>query len=360
MVSRRRALSALSAWAGAAVLGCGEAWRGSTTGPTCGGLAGRRIRWIVPNAPGGGYDAESRLIEPFLEQRLGAEIAIDNVPGAGGILGARAIAAAAPDGLTLGVVGVPGLLVAALSRAAGAPNPASDLTILGRISRSYHVWATGRNSGLETLDDALAAAEVRPLVFAINEVGSASFVSITATASVLDVNVEIVAGFGGTRAASLAAVRGDVDLVGFNFDTIVDLIDAGELRPLLQVSLSRIAPHQSLDGVAILGGEDGWALRRTRARGRDIDQTRRHTQALVDVMGAGRVAVGPARLDTGLSACLSRTLHETLTDARVLAASSRTLDAASARVAQDDVQRAAAEAPLLLPDLEAAMRRVRQ
>ena len=58
----------------------------------CAALPGRRLRWIVPNAPGGGYDTETRLLEPFLERRIAVDIVIDNQPGAGGMIGARAIA----------------------------------------------------------------------------------------------------------------------------------------------------------------------------------------------------------------------------------------------------------------------------
>jgi hypothetical protein len=359
VLSRRQALSTLGAWAFLVGSGCRPS--SSRTPPRGGcGLAGRRIRWIVPNAPGGGYDAESRLLEPILEQWLGAEIAVDNVAGAGGILGARAIAAAAPDGLTLGVVGVPGLLVAALSGTPGAPSPVSDFTVLGRVSRSYHVWAAGAAAGLPTLEAVMAAAEQRRLVFGINEVGSASFVSITGAASMLGVEVELVAGLGGTRGASLAAMRGDVDLVCFNFDTIVDLIESGDLRPLLQVSHGQIAPHPLLEGVGVLGGDDGLAMRRAREQGRDVDQAQRHVAALVDVIGAGRVVVGPPGLGAELAACLRGTVHAALTALGQQAATRRVIDPADAHAAEADIRRAAAEAVLLVPDLEAAIRRVRR
>ena len=55
----------------------------------CDALAGTTIRWIVPFSPGGGYDTSSRILEPFLETRLGAEIVVSNVTGAGGIIGAK-------------------------------------------------------------------------------------------------------------------------------------------------------------------------------------------------------------------------------------------------------------------------------
>ena len=165
-------------------------------------------------------------------------------PGPAASVGARAIADAAPDGLTLGFIGVPGLLVAALA-GDDVPDP-TRFTILGRLTRSWHVWATGRGGPFATLGDVIAAGATRPLVFAVNEVGSTNFVSISVAAELLGVRVSLVPGFGGTRQATLAALRGDVDLVCFNFETIRDLIEAGELRPLLQVSDRAIEPHSSL------------------------------------------------------------------------------------------------------------------
>ena len=103
--------------------------------------------------------------------------------------------------------------------------------------------------------------------------GSANFVSITATAALLGIDVEFVGGFAGTRSACLAAMRGDVDLVCFNFETIVDLFRAGDLRPLLQVSVDRIASDRVLDDVPVLGGVDGYAVAHAR-RPRQATSTR--------------------------------------------------------------------------------------
>ncbi len=66
-------------------------------------------------------------------------------------------------------------------------------------------------------------------------------------------------------------MRGDVDLVCFNFETISDLFKAGDLRPLLQVSVNRIANDRVLDDVPVLGGADGYAAAHARARGQDVD-----------------------------------------------------------------------------------------
>ena len=59
------------------------------------------IKMIVPAPPGGQTDVLARLLAQKMQQGLGQNVIIDNRGGAGGALGARALAAADPDGYTL-------------------------------------------------------------------------------------------------------------------------------------------------------------------------------------------------------------------------------------------------------------------
>jgi tripartite-type tricarboxylate transporter receptor subunit TctC len=361
-ISRRKILSALGAAAGAVMLpGCGRQQNASSGAP-CRQLAGKRMRWIVPNAVGGGFDAESRLIKPFLEAKTGAQIAIENMPGAGGLVGAKTIMTAPPDGLTLGMVSAPGLLASAFSGEADVPMPATDFTVLGRVARSWQIWATGARLPFKTIEEVMQASETRPLVFAINEVGSANFVAITVSSFLLGARAEMVAGYSGNRAASLAAVRGEVDLVCFNFDTILDMIVGGDLRPLLQLSAERISAHACLDGVPLLCGEKGLAARRAARLGRDIQEAVADARGLTDLIGAGRLVVAPPRLEDQAFRCLAKDLREMLTDPAFQAAAARmnrSLDPASADVARNEILTAAEKVKKFIPLIRKSMQQVR-
>ncbi|MBI2317485.1 MAG: hypothetical protein HYU75_10895 [Betaproteobacteria bacterium] len=65
----------------------------------------RLIQFIVPATPGTVMDTMARVLGPKMSQRWGVPIMVDNKIGAGGIVGAHAVAKANPDGHTFLFVG---------------------------------------------------------------------------------------------------------------------------------------------------------------------------------------------------------------------------------------------------------------
>lgn len=61
----------------------------------------RTITLVVPYSAGGGLDVFARILAPYLSQRLGKTIVVENRPGAGTVIGARYVARSDPDGYTL-------------------------------------------------------------------------------------------------------------------------------------------------------------------------------------------------------------------------------------------------------------------
>src|SRR6266550_6670528 len=61
----------------------------------------RPVRWIVGYPPGGGADSVVRIMAPWLSERLGQPVIIENRPGAATNLAVQAVVNSPPDGYTL-------------------------------------------------------------------------------------------------------------------------------------------------------------------------------------------------------------------------------------------------------------------
>jgi len=356
----RRARNSILGFFGVAVVFCG-AVAGAETPAPC--LAGGTVSLLVPHGAGGGYDTFSRLFEPYLEKHLGVEVQVVNVDGAGGAVGALRLKDAPPDGRTLGLLNGGGLMVASLSGETRAPNPARDFTILARAGRSRHVWATGKDSSLRSLADVFEAARTRPIVFGLRDVGSTSFISIVLSSNLLGLDYTLVAGYGGSREAVLAVMRGEVDLISYNYDSIQENIDAGDLRVLLQISDEPIADLEPMESAPWLGGREGVAVRRASERGEDPGAAEAQARAIAEVIGAGRILAAPPDMDPGLATCLRQTVLRALNDEafRQAAANARfAVDAASGEEAAESMREASDRVAGSMDQIRAAIAEVRQ
>src|SRR5918997_5044181 len=87
-------------------------------GPAQAAYPEKPISMIVAYAPGGGTDLTARVIATFIEKHLGggAKTAVVNRPGAGGEIGFTALADAAPDGYTIGMLNTPNLISIPIER----------------------------------------------------------------------------------------------------------------------------------------------------------------------------------------------------------------------------------------------------
>ena len=62
---------------------------------------GRPVKIVVPYPPGSSPDALARILAEQLARRINQTVTVENKPGAGGMIGAKAVSEAAPDGNTL-------------------------------------------------------------------------------------------------------------------------------------------------------------------------------------------------------------------------------------------------------------------
>ena len=104
------------------------------------------IRIVVPYAAGGTSDILARQIGPKLTDAWGQPVVVENKPGANGNVGAEFVSKSAPDGYTLLLTDLGGLVISASVYPKLPFNPAKDFTPVVMVSYSPHVLASPRTS----------------------------------------------------------------------------------------------------------------------------------------------------------------------------------------------------------------------
>ena len=100
----------------------------------------RTVKLVVPVPPGGSTDAVARLVTLRMQAILGQPVIVENQPGGGGVIAARAVAAASPDGNTLLIGGI-GTLAIGPSIKTPDFNVATAFTPIAAVSTETMVLA---------------------------------------------------------------------------------------------------------------------------------------------------------------------------------------------------------------------------
>jgi tripartite-type tricarboxylate transporter receptor subunit TctC len=133
------------------------------------------VRIIVPYAAGGTSDILARQIGPELTKVWGQPIVVENRPGANGNVGADLVAKSAPDGYTLLLTDLGGLVISASVYPKLPFNPSKDFTPVVMVSYSPHVLAVNPDVEVKTVKELVTLAKAYPgkLNFAISGIGGA-------------------------------------------------------------------------------------------------------------------------------------------------------------------------------------------
>ncbi|MBY0336780.1 MAG: tripartite tricarboxylate transporter substrate binding protein [Acetobacteraceae bacterium] len=134
----------------------------------------RPIRMIVPFPPGGGTDFVSRIAAQRLSDALGQPVVVENRPGAGGTIGANAVAQAAPDGYTIGMA-TSSTHPAALVLQRSVPyDPVAGFTAITQVGVTPYVLVGGPAMPGRDLRDFVAAVRAQPGRLSYASVGTST------------------------------------------------------------------------------------------------------------------------------------------------------------------------------------------
>jgi tripartite-type tricarboxylate transporter receptor subunit TctC len=201
------------------------------------------IRLIVPYAAGGPLDITARVLAERVKDSLGT-VVVDNRPGAGGNIGADAIAKAAPDGTTIGIAATATHAVNPWLFAKMPYNAATDFAAITQMVRVPNVLVMNAEAAqrlhIKSLADLIAYAKANPakLNYGSGGNGSAGHLAgemFKKEAGIFALHIP----YNGGNPAQLALLSGQVD---FNLDNLANAapnIRSGKLKALAVTSLTR-------------------------------------------------------------------------------------------------------------------------
>ena len=135
---------------------------GMTTAHAQNWPAAKAITLVVGYPAGGSVDLVARIISEPLGKRLGTQMIVENVGGAGGTIGAQKVVNAAPDGYTLLLGSGSEVSIARIYNTAVKYNGETDLTGIGMIGVTPMVFVAGPKAGVKTMYEALELAKRNP------------------------------------------------------------------------------------------------------------------------------------------------------------------------------------------------------
>jgi tripartite-type tricarboxylate transporter receptor subunit TctC len=203
----------------------------------------KAIRLIVPYPAGGPLDVMARALADKVKDTLGT-VVVENRPGAGGNIGADAVAKAAPDGSAIVMGAVATHAINPWLYAKIPYDPVRDFTPLTLVARVPNVLVmnvgTAQRLGIASVRDLVAYAKANPgkLNYGSGGNGSAGHLAgemFKAKAQVFMVHIP----YAGGPAAQLALLSGQVDLTFDNLATASANIRAGKLRAIAMTTERR-------------------------------------------------------------------------------------------------------------------------
>ena len=198
----------------------------------------RAVRLMVSSAPGGGVDFTARLIAPRLGQEIGANVVVENKPGATGLICAQYVARSQPDGLTLMIAGGSAVTVAPHLVDRQMLDPMEDLIPINTVGTSPLCISMNPKAGVRNLAEFIAAAKSKPLTIAHPGVGTVSHLSMELLNQAIGGQLTLVAYKGGGPAMA-DALAGHVDGIVTDIPPVLPLVKERRMLPIAVTTQER-------------------------------------------------------------------------------------------------------------------------
>jgi tripartite-type tricarboxylate transporter receptor subunit TctC len=199
----------------------------------------RTITLIIPFAAGGSNDIVARAIGKELTRAWGQPVVAENRPGAGGVIGAAAVAAAPPDGYTLLLVSSTFTINAAIRKTMPFDS-INGFTPVAFVARSPLLITASNKLAVKSAKDLIALARSKPgqITYASSGLGSINQISAELIALSAGVRLTHVPYKGGAPALN-DLLGGHVDIYVSSLPQVLPLAQSGQANALAVTSAKR-------------------------------------------------------------------------------------------------------------------------
>src|SRR5579862_4474119 len=199
----------------------------------------RPIKLVVPFAPGGPPDVAARIIGDWLSTHLGT-VVVENHPGPGGMLAARLVEGAPPDGYTLMAATSGSLAISPQLYKDSGIDPIKDFTAVAMLSSTPQVLAINASIPAHTVKELVAYAKANPGKLNYGAViGTPPHMSGEMFKHITGANIVFVP-YKTASQATIDVLAGQMNMTFEGTTAIVPHIKSGEIRALAVTSPTRI------------------------------------------------------------------------------------------------------------------------
>jgi tripartite-type tricarboxylate transporter receptor subunit TctC len=205
------------------------------------------IRIVVGFAPGGPADVMARLIGQRLTALIGQGVVIDNRPGAGGTIGARAVAESEPDGYTLLLGNTSTLIIAPLIYRNMNYDPATSFAPVALLGTTSNLLIVNPALPVQSVAELVALAHAKPGTLNYASAGIGTPPHLIGEMFKQKVGIDVVhVPYKGGGPSVQATVAGETQYSFENPASSLPLVGAGAVRALAVTSATRIAQMREL------------------------------------------------------------------------------------------------------------------
>jgi tripartite-type tricarboxylate transporter receptor subunit TctC len=198
------------------------------------------VRLIVPYTPGGIVDIVARITAAALAGQLGQSVIVENRSGAGGTVGMKALAAAAPDGYTLGIATTGPLAIMPALQPSKAYDPLHDFTPVSLVATAPQMLLVYPGLPVDSVKELVSYARAHPgeLTYASAGVGTTGHLAGALFESLAHVDLLHVP-YTGNQGALRDVLAGRVQILFSPLPPVLQHIRTGKLRVLAVAGVAR-------------------------------------------------------------------------------------------------------------------------